>query len=212
MGFFGDLFGNGQRKDIRRGANRARTELGEHYDSGRDITKQYSESAKKYLEPQIQTGQRALDAYETNIGLRGSDAQRKAFDEYATAPGFDAKLEAGNRNIEGRLNARGGLYSGRALKELRDYGHGMLSDDWNSTMDRYERLSSRGGEAARGAADLEFRTGSELSSSYYGEGGMRANIALNEAEQMANSRMSLGDLANIIGGAAKTIAGLPKFG
>jgi len=208
MGFFGDLLGSGSRKDIKRGANRARTELGTAYESGRNITKQYSESAKKYLEPQLQSGERALEAYESHIGLRGADAQRDAFANYETSPGFQAKLDAGNKNIESRMNAKGALYSGRALKELRDYGHGMLSDDWNSTMDRYERLSSRGNEAARSTADLEFRTGSELASSYFGEGGMKANIALNEAEQTANSRFTLGDLAGLIGGAAKVIASL----
>lgn len=208
MGFFSDLFGGGSRKDIRRGAERARTEIGTAYESGRGIIEQYSGSAKKFLEPQIASGNKARAAYERSIGLDGPDAQREAMDEYQTSPGFEAKLEAGNRNIESRLNARGGLYSGRALKELRDYGHGMLSDDFNNTMNRYERLSTGGSDAARSMADMEFRTGSELASSHFGEGGMRANVALNEAEQMANSRFTLGDLAGLIGGAAKVIASI----
>lgn len=54
-------------------------------------------------------------------------------------PGYQFGLKQGNQNIEGSAAARGGLFSGAAMRELNRYGNDYASSKYG---DAYNRLAS----------------------------------------------------------------------
>lgn len=203
MGFFSGLFGGGQRKDIERGRQAATGYVNDYYDRGRDSVEDYYGRSMKFLEPQLAAGENARGVYESALGLRGEEAQQDYFDSFNDDPGFQSELNQGQRAVESNAAARGYSLSGRALKELQDFGQQHRRSAYDKRLDRLSGLSDKGGQVALGAANLTAATGKDLAQSFYGQGGTLGNIELTSANARANTRFSLGDLGNIIGGAAK---------
>lgn len=208
MGFFSDLFGGGSRKDIEKGRVASNKVITEGYSKGRGVTEDYYGRAQAFLEPQMQSGDRATAALETATGLRGRDAQAGYYDEFMDDPGFQAELDAGQRELGAGASARGYVLSGRALKEAQEFGQTKRRDAFNSRLDRFETMSGRGQQTRMGMAELAANTGRDLAQSHYGEAGTKANIELTSANARANTRFTIGDLGKLIGGAAKAYAAI----
>jgi len=75
--------------------------------------------------------------------------------EFETSPGYQFRLEQGQKAIESSAAARGGALSGRAIKEAARFGQGLASNEYQSFIDRYhqsmapyQQMSGRGQEAA----------------------------------------------------------------
>lgn len=78
-------------------------------------------------------------------------------EDFVKDPGYNFRLEEGNRGVQSSLAARGGLFSGQAGKELNRYNQGFASNEFGAAADRYNRnrmniYSMLSGQAAPGAS------------------------------------------------------------
>lgn len=73
----------------------------------------------------------------------------KAYGGFTKTPGYDFRLGEGQRSLEAGLAARGGLYSGAAMKALNRYGQDYASNEYGNYLARLTGAAS-GGQAAAG--------------------------------------------------------------
>ncbi|NOV28009.1 DNA transfer protein p32 [Cupriavidus necator] len=93
--------------------------------------------------PWRETGGNALDALAWRMGLKGmhdggGDLLRN-FDEtnFQGDPGFQFRLNEGQKAIENSAAARGGILSGAALKAIGKYGQDYASNEYNNAFNRF---------------------------------------------------------------------------
>lgn len=101
-----------------------------------------------FVEPYIESGNRAREQYETALGLRGIDAQREYFQNFQTDPGFQAAVDYGNRGIIQNASALGLRNSGGTLNQLQRHGQLQLSNAFGNRLSALSNLSGQGQNAA----------------------------------------------------------------
>lgn len=146
-------------------------------------------------------------------------------------PGYQFGLNQGRDVIEGSAAARGGLYSGRALKELtqfgNDYGTTRFNDAFNRQQaafgNRWGRLAGLAGigqgatqqvnaagmNLANNASQAYGNNASATGSILMGTAGNLGNLYTNNANAQAAARMNR---ANIWSQGLNQLAGLAAFG
>lgn len=77
---------------------------------------------KATFKPYVDAGVSALDPLLASYGLKGQAAQQAAIDSFHSAPDYQFSLDQGLKGVQGSAAARGGVYSGGALKALDRYG------------------------------------------------------------------------------------------
>ncbi len=77
---------------------------------------------KAQFAPYTGAGVAALDPLMASYGLKGQAAQDAAIASFHSAPDYQFSLDQGLKGVEGSAAARGGAYSGGALKALQRYG------------------------------------------------------------------------------------------
>lgn len=68
----------------------------------------------------------------------GSLTKEFSLSDYVADPGYQFRLEQGNKAIDAANSKRGNFYSGAALKEANKYNSGMASQEYGSAYDRYQ--------------------------------------------------------------------------
>ena len=170
-------------------------------------TKAARDRAKAALNPWRQAGVDALGRIQEKIEAGPGD--------FEGDPGYQFRLEEGQKAIERSAAARGGVLSGRAVKEAERYGQDYASNEYDKFIDRYyksfeplERLSNSGqsaagrmGEydtqAAQSLADQGFRSTVEKASAvqYGGEaeaGGIQQASDILAAQQKERAERDYG--------------------
>lgn len=128
--------------------------------------------------------------------------------DYIADPGYQFRLDEGNKAIE-RANARrGNFYSGAALKEANRYNSGMASQEYGSAYDRfmnnkntlYNRLAGIS-NSGQGALNQGVQVGQNSASVYKDIfGGLSdATAAANQSAQ-ANRNQGIAGLSKLFGG------------
>lgn len=92
--------------------------------------------------------------------LFGSLAKSFSMDDYQQDPGYQFRMDEGNKALERSLNAQGKTYSPEAIKALQSYGQGLASEEYGNAYNRFNtdqgnlfnRLSTLSGfgQAAQG--------------------------------------------------------------
>ncbi len=102
------------------------------------------------LQPYQQTGVKALSQWEKAMGLGegGFDT-----DFMQNLPGYQFRLQEGQRALNAAASARGGI-GGRALKELTRFGQGLAGEYWTDYMGELNKGITHGYGAATGMADI----------------------------------------------------------
>ncbi len=133
-----------------RSAARAQERIGrEQIALQRDIYNQQ----RRDFRPYRRGGRNALAGYLYEMGM---GEQPEGYGGFTATPGYEFRLQEGMDAIDGSAAARGGLFSGRTLRALNDYGQGMASQEYGTFMDRTRDLvgigqASAGQTAAAGA-------------------------------------------------------------
>ena len=206
MGLFDDFMGKSQKRDIQQGAAQARAALGQAYGEANSIYGDYLGKGVGYLQPGMQRGEAANKLLADALGINGRDAQASYYQQFQTDPGFQASLQAGLRGVEGSAAARGGLYSGAAMKGLQDYGQRAMYGQYQDRLKALSGVGQVGDQMSGMAAGFNVGAGKDLSNLRYGYGQGLANNLMSEANAMAASRgvgmNNLLNLAGTLGGSA----------
>jgi len=142
------------------------------------------------LAPWRQSGEEALNEY---MALAEAGPG-----EFEADPGYQFRLEQGQKAIERSALAKGNFLSGRTAKGLQEFGQQSASAEYGNFMNRYyKKLDMYGGvarmglSAAQGQAGAAMQTGQNLSSNYLNTGANLANIGMGAAAGLSNA-LSLG--------------------
>lgn len=212
MGFFDAFTGKAQADQIKKsskeamghldtGATQARGELGQYYDQ-----------AQGFLNPYLQGGGQANNLLAAYLGAAGPEAQRQAFANFQNDPGYQAQFNAGVNALDRSATARGGLYSGAAMKGLQEYGQQFQRQAFNDRISQLQGFSGQGLQAASGAAGLASNQGNALSNLSFGLGQQKASNAINKGNALAQaSGIGVNNLMNVAGLALKA-TGFGGFG
>lgn len=82
-----------------------------------------------------------LSRTQSDMASRGDFANsldhRFTMADYQEDPGYAFRLAQGQQSLERGASARGGLYSGRAAKDLTNYAQGAASQEYGKAVDRF---------------------------------------------------------------------------
>ena len=104
---------------------------------------QRSGQAQQLLQPYTQAGETAL-----------ANMQAPSMEALQNDPGYQFRLQEGQRALERSQAARGGLYSGAALRAAQEYGQGLADQTYNDYFRRQGILANQGLGAAGGLGSL----------------------------------------------------------
>lgn len=171
------------------GGNKAR---GRALDSARYGTNTANESIEygwkrqqQELEPWKQAGLRALGGLQD-----GSFFQQD--------PGYQFRLEEGNKAINAALAARGRAGGGTALKELLRYGQGFASNEYQNAFNRTNQLANYGNQASMSLGQFAGGYGQALANNALGYANASAAADIGKANrdaQLLSGLMSAGGQA-----------------
>lgn len=152
-------------------------------------------------QPWREAGAKAL------TGLQDGDYQRDfTASDFQQDPGYQFRMDEANKALERSSAARGGLTSGRFMKELMRQNQGMASDEYNNAYNRFNadrdrrfnRLSSLAGVGQ--TANSQIAQAGQNYANQYGQnvqGGANAQAAL----AMGQSNQTTGLIQSMISGA-----------
>lgn len=208
MGFFDGFFGGAQRDAVKKGYTDSKRFLQEGYDQGRTDIQAGGDKALGYLDPYVQGGGRANALYLDYLGANGPEAQRAAFSAFQNDPGYQQQLQAGINALDGSATARGGLYSGAAMKGVANYGQQFQRQAFNDRMGQLGGAAGQGMQAAGGAAGIASGTGNALGNLSWGFGQQNASNRINLANGLAQAaNIGPQNMLNLAGTVAKAFGG-----
>lgn len=99
-------------------------------------------NANEVLNPFYQTGYNAGQslANEANAEWANSPLNRRfTLQDFQEDPGYQFRLAEGERGIRNDMAARGGLYSGGALKGMERFRQGLAAQEYGNAFDRFKQ-------------------------------------------------------------------------
>lgn len=177
--------------------------------------KMYAQSRQDQM-PWLNAGSKALGTLQEKIAAGPG--------EFTADPGYQFRLEQGNKQLTANAAATGNLASGRTLKALTEYGQDYASNEYDKFINRfyqsltpYQSLAGLGqttatnmgnqavatgnsvAAAERGAgnalASIYSQTGSNLSSLYQNSGNVMASNYMNQGNALAQGYLNQGQIS-----------------
>jgi hypothetical protein len=152
---------------------------------------------------QAQFREAGQNAVRELAGLSGYDPAPSAF-EVMQEPGYQFGLEQGRNALEGSAAARGGLYSGRALKELTQFGNDYGTTRYGQAFDRRQQTFGNRWNRLASLAGLGQTSVQQTGGAGMGFGQMAGNNMMGAGNAQAAAGMQR---ANIWGNAANQLGG-----
>jgi len=141
-----------------------------------------NKQALSAVSPFAATGQSANTRLAALLGLDPNADQESILEQLRNTPGYDFRMQQGQQALDRSQAARGGFFSGEALKASQALGQGLADQTYNDYVSRLAQQSGQGLGAAGGMANL------------YGQAGdIRANSTLGRSNLLNRS------LANVFG-------------
>lgn len=167
--------------------------------------KMYEQSRQDQL-PWLKAGKKALGELEKKVYAGPG--------EFTESPGYQFRLDQGNKNILSNQAATGNLASGRTLKALQEYGQDYASNEYQNFLNQYyqslaplQSLSGLGQSTATTMGGQAISTGQGIASTYNNMGSSLAGIYSSQGSALAGIYGGMGsNLASIYQGQGNAIA------
>lgn len=183
--------------------------LQEGYDQGRGDIEGYYNKGQGYLDPYLQSGGKTNALLANYLGVNGVDAQRQAMADFQNDPGYQAQFGAGVNALDRSATARGGLYSGAAMKGVSEFGQQFQRQAFNDRINALSGFNQSGQQAAGAAAGLASQTGGQLGNMAFGFGQQNAANRINYANAKAGTQgMGIQNALNLGGTLLKAYGGM----
>lgn len=196
MGLFSGLFGGG-------GDGRAAAGMqAQHLQDAIRTIEGMQRQTREDIAPWMGAGQEALQR-QRDIILGGDLSQ------FYTSPGYQFRLQEGQRALERGAAARGNLLSGAQQRALTRYGQNIASEEFGNVLGRIGGLSTQGlgaglavgqlgAASASNVAGLQARTGDVLASGIMADANRRASLG---SQLLGFGGAALGSVLGPVGGA-----------
>lgn len=180
-----------------------------------DFQKAIYEQSRKDQMPWLQAGQTTLADLMRQMQSGGFDRQFDA-SSLGNDPGFQFRMQEGQKALERSAAARGGLNSGGFMKGLARYSQGLASDEFQNAWSRnqaentgrYNRLANIAGlgqTTATNLGNMGAGYADSMSNLYGAMGNAEAARAVGVANGVAGGVRSAGNLAMLAFGAPPAI-------
>lgn len=93
---------------------------------------------------------------------------------FQKTPGYDFRLNQGLDAVQSSAAARGGLYSGAAMRDLNKYGQDYATGEYNNYMNRLAGMTDTGMAAAGNQANAGANMGANVGAAYAAQGNAAA--------------------------------------
>jgi len=140
-----------------------------------------------------------VDPNSPDFGKYGRDFGMQDFNQ---DPGYQFRLDEGQKAIERSAAARGGLQSGSALKAAARYGQDMGSQEYQNAFNRYQTNRSNQLDPLYGLINSGRGAATAVSNAAIGQGTNQANSLNSQGTYAANGAVARG---NIWGGAVESL-------
>ena len=155
------------------------------------------DTSRADLAPYREAGSEALNTLTAETKPGGDFSKDFTAADFETDPGYQFRLSEGMKALERSASARGGVLSGRTLKDINRFGQEYASDEYNKAYTRFNldrerrfnRLASLAGlgqTATTSTTQLSSQTGQNLASTYLGTGSTVSDIALQRGNAKAS--------------------------
>jgi hypothetical protein len=210
MGFFADMFGKSQQRDLDAAFDESNSLLNSGYgsakgniraahddtnfayDSARDAMRtgnaaaqgqlnSYTNQANDILAPFAQSGVDARQLYDQAIGIQGRDAQQTFVDNFVTDPFREQNEAQATDNLIRRYNASGFGDSGASRLAAARASLERGSTDFQQRLNRLQGAASQGGQFAGQQAGITAAAGSQAAGFDFGAGQGIAGLFGNQA-------------------------------
>ena len=115
---------------------------------------------------------------------------------YTKTPGYDFRLEQGQDSLQAGAAARGGLYSGAAMRDLMKFGQDYGSNEYGNYLSRLGARADTGMAAATTTGQSAQQTAGNVSNSYGNIGNAQAAGAMGSANALTGGMQNLAGLWN----------------
>lgn len=154
--------------------------------------------------PWHDAGVAALGDLSKGIAAGGEFTHNFGLDDFVKDPGYQFRMDEGQRGVEAGAAARGGLLNGGTLKALTRYGQGFASNEYsnaynrfnNDQTNRFNRLSSIAGigqTATRDVANMGTQNAQYIGNNQMQAGNARASGYVGGANAIGNTVQTLGN-------------------
>lgn len=180
-------------------ANKAAAAAQDATDKNNALARETRDQNQAALQPYMDVGKQAS----SEIGglLYGND-NGNALRNLQNAPGYQFRLNEGNKSINSGYAARGMLQSGAAQKALLQYGQDYASNEYNN---RYNQLAGQQGvglSATNALAGVSTNYSNQVASQNNANAGAIGNAALVGAQNTGNVLATAANALGNIGGAS----------
>lgn len=159
---------------------------------------------RKDMQPWRDAGVQALGDLTAGMEPGGQFTRNFTLADFTKDPGYQFRMDEGQRGIEAGAAARGGVLNGGTLKELTRYGQGFASNEFGSAYNRFNndqttrfnRLSSLAGTgqtATRDVATMGTQVAGSVANNQIGAGNARASGYVGTANAVNNGVQTLGN-------------------
>lgn len=139
----------------------------------------------------------------TSIGASGSLSKPFSMSDFTADPGYQFRLDQGQKALERSAAAKGGLMSGAALKATTNFAQGTAAQEYGAAYDRYNTNQ-----------DKLYSRLAGISNSGQGAANTVGQLGQNTANQIGNNTTSAGSAqaAGTVGSANAWSTGLGQIG
>ena len=116
---------------------------------------------------------------------------------FQQSPGYQFIRDEGQRDLGNSFAARGGAFSGNALRGLSQFNQGLASQDYYSFVNQLNNMAGIGQTAANQSGNAALQTGANVGNLLAAQGDARASGIANSANIWGNA---IGGAANAFGG------------
>lgn len=113
------------------------------------------------------------------------------FSGFYESPGYQFRLEEGNKAIENRLAASGRLDSGAGTKDFIRFNQGMASDEFNNFTNQLFNLAGFGQTANQSTSNALQNTGNQVGQAFANQGTVQASGIVGAANAQSNALAGL---------------------
>lgn len=145
------------------------------------------DQSRKDMQPWRQAGQNALGQL---TGDMGNLTRNFTLNDFQQDPGYQFRMQEGQKALERGAAARGGLMGGRALKDIARFGQDFASNEYTNAYNRFNNDRDQRFNKLANIAGVGQSSASQI-----------ANAGMQAGQQVAQNQIGLGNAqaANIMG-------------
>lgn len=131
------------------------------------------QTSRSDMMPWLDAGRTALTQYMSQLGLGdGATGPTNAFKE---TPGYQWRVQEGEKGVMSNLSALGMKNSGKALKALESFRQGIASDEYDKWLGRVGGVAGQGQQSANSMAGYAQNAGNAMAGTIQDAGQARAS-------------------------------------